>query len=125
MSDHAARAEAYRAWRAAQPSDARTPAPAAVERKNAKRNAAVPRDQWPAWAAAVAALAKAEDRGVGDTIGRTVGPVGGDVFKKWFRRMTGASCGCDARQRRFNDLYPYGEESQEIRPAFEQPSTAV
>ncbi len=70
-------------------------------------DAPVPRDEWPLWAKTVARLASPEDRGVGDTIARTIGPVGGDAFKKWFHTFTGHPCGCDFRQERLNDLFGY------------------
>lgn len=54
-----------------------------------------------------ARLATPEDRSVGDTIPRTIGPVGGDAFKTWFHALTGHPCGCEDRQERFNALYAY------------------
>jgi len=67
----------------------------------------VSRDEWPLWAKTIARLAASEDRGVGDTIARTIGPVGGDAFKEWYAALTGHPCGCDVRQERLNTLYAY------------------
>jgi hypothetical protein len=76
----------------------------------------VSRDEWPLWAKTIARLAASEDRGVGDTIARTIGPVGGDAFKKWFQTLTGHPCGCNARQERLNALYPLGPTSSPPAP---------
>lgn len=73
----------------------------------ATRRPPVPRDEWPLWAKTIARLATSEDSGVGDTITRTIGPVGCDDYKKWFKALTGHPCGCNARQERFNLLYEY------------------
>lgn len=67
---------------------------------------AVPHMDWPLWAKALAFRAIPEDRGIGDVIARTVGPIGGDAFKKWFKTIFGADCGCDARQEGFNLKWP-------------------
>jgi hypothetical protein len=48
-----------------------------------------------------------EDRGVGDTVTRTIGRIGGDAFKKWFHALTGHPCGCDTRHERLNARYPF------------------
>jgi hypothetical protein len=68
---------------------------------------AMPRSQWPLGIALVAMLARPEDRGIGDTVARVVGPVGGDLFKAWYRRVTGQDCGCGTRQESLNATYPY------------------
>lgn len=49
--------------------------------------------------------ARAGDRGLGDIVAREVGPVGGDVFKAWFKAVLGRSCGCEARQEALNQRY--------------------
>lgn len=62
--------------------------------------------QWPLWARGVRLNAKPPDRGVGDTIERTVGRVGGRLFKKWSNAV-GFNCGCIARRDKLNRQYPY------------------
>jgi hypothetical protein len=75
------------------------------------RKIEVPRQDWPMWAKMIAAKARPEDRGVGDTIERTLGPVGGDAFKRWYQDIFGRSCGCGTRRDLFNLQYPYGPEN--------------
>jgi hypothetical protein len=48
-----------------------------------------------------------EDVGVGDTLARIVGPIGGDAYKKWYLETFGKSCGCTERQQTLNELFPY------------------
>ncbi len=69
--------------------------------------ATIPRDQWPMAARIVAKLATPADVGVGDTLARTIDPLGGDIFKRWYKRITGAKCGCQNRQGSLNAMYPY------------------
>lgn len=66
-----------------------------------------PRANWPRWAKAIAWLKADADAGVGDTIARVIGPVGGAAFKAWFKKLTGHSCGCVERQEELNRQYPY------------------
>lgn len=72
-------------------------------------NPAVPRDQWPAWAKALALVRKPDDSGLGDVIARIVGPIGGDAYKAWHMRTFGESCGCADRQAGLNAKYPLGD----------------
>lgn len=51
-------------------------------------------------------LLKEGDRGLGDVVERTIGPVGGDAFKKWYKKLTGESCNCKERQEDWNYMYP-------------------
>ena len=64
-----------------------------------------PRDQWPAFAVAVAALATAGDVGVGSTIKRLLGSFG-EAYKAVLRGM-GVDCGCDARAAEWDVMYRY------------------
>jgi hypothetical protein len=68
---------------------------------------AVPKAQWPFGIAAVAMFARPGDRGIGDTVARTIGPIGGDLFKEWWKKITGTDCGCGGRQEHLNAAYPY------------------
>ena len=48
-----------------------------------------------------------EDSGVGDTIARVIGPIGGDAYKQWFLETFGKACGCTERQDQLNERFPY------------------
>ncbi len=47
------------------------------------------------------------DKGIGDTIERIVGPVGGDAFKKLYKSIMKQDCGCNYRRDLLNKEYPY------------------
>jgi hypothetical protein len=64
-------------------------------------------ERWPVWAKLVARLRSPADTGVGDTLAWIVGPVGGDAYKKWFLDTFGKSCGCEERQEKLNEIFPY------------------
>lgn len=51
-------------------------------------------------------LAKEGDRGLGDIVARKIGPIGGDAFKEWYKKIFGKSCGCSERQEDWNLQYP-------------------
>ena len=68
---------------------------------------AKPREQWPGWAKLIALASNSQDKGVGDTVARTIGPIGGEQFKAWYLKITGHSCGCSERQYLLNQLYPF------------------
>ncbi len=51
-------------------------------------------------------FAKHGDRGAGDIIARSIGPIGGDAFKKWYKTIFGKGCGCGARQEVLNQRWP-------------------
>lgn len=71
-------------------------------------SAGVPRERWPRRVRLLARFAKPRERGVGDTLARLLGKVGGEVWKGWYQRLTGKDCGCGDRQGRLNERYPYG-----------------
>lgn len=48
-----------------------------------------------------------DDNGVGDTIARVVGPIGGEAYKAWFLQTFGKACGCTERQDQLNERFPY------------------
>lgn len=66
-----------------------------------------PAQNWPAWTLVVSLFAAPEDRGIGDTIARIIGPAGGNAFKRWYKKTFSKSCGCSERQKTLNRLYPY------------------
>jgi hypothetical protein len=66
---------------------------------------------WPMNAFGVVAralklMAKPEDVGIGDTIARVIGPIGGDAYKAWFKETFGKTCGCTERQDALNVMFP-------------------
>lgn len=61
---------------------------------------------WPLILMPLKLLAKEEDRGLGDIVARTVGPIGGEAWKKWHLRVFGRPCGCKERQEDWNLMYP-------------------
>lgn len=65
---------------------------------------AIPRERWPAWAAALADAAEPEDKGVGDVIERKLAE-GGIVFKASIK-LLGWNCGCNSRRDMDNAMYP-------------------
>lgn len=74
-------------------------------RATSPKPAAVPREKWPMWAAAIALLKSDEDIGVGSTIERELGRAG-KAFKVTMRTL-GIPCGCNRRRAEFDALYPY------------------
>lgn len=63
-------------------------------------------EPWPLVLIPLKALAKEGDRGSGDIIARTVGPIGGEAFKKWYKLLFGKDCGCGNRQEALNRRWP-------------------
>ena len=77
-----------------------------------QRQESKPAGVWPAnifgvVARALKLMRTPEDKGVGDTIARVVGPIGGDAYKVWFMDTFGRSCGCTERQDSLNERFPY------------------
>lgn len=62
--------------------------------------------EWPLILRPFKLMAKEGDRGLGDIIARTIGPIGGDAYKKWYKTIYGKSCGCSERQETLNWEYP-------------------
>jgi len=63
-------------------------------------------EPWPLVLGPLKLLAKEGDRGAGDIIARVIGPIGGEAFKKWYRQLFGADCGCGKRQEFLNLKWP-------------------
>ena len=61
---------------------------------------------WPIYARPLKLLAISGDKGLGDIIARTIGPIGGDAYKAWFKLAFGKSCGCTERQNSLNQKFP-------------------
>jgi hypothetical protein len=66
-----------------------------------------PPQPWPRWALAMADHRTPEDTGLGDTVARIIGPIGGDLFQVWFHKVTGRNCRCKQRQAWLNRKYPF------------------
>jgi len=61
---------------------------------------------WPIAMIPIKLMAKPGDRGAGDIIARIIGPLGGEAFKAWYKKIFGRECGCNARQDAWNAIYP-------------------
>lgn len=66
-----------------------------------------PFGQWPLWAKALSLLKSDTDAGIGDTVARTIGDSNSAKFKEWYKKTFGKSCGCNARQNKWNVEFPY------------------
>lgn len=66
----------------------------------------IPRKDWPIWAKALAQFAKPEDKGIGDVVARMIGDENSAAFKNWFKLTFGKDCGCNGRQKLWNQTYP-------------------
>lgn len=66
----------------------------------------IPRDQWPIWAKALAQFSKPEDKGIGDVVARMIGDESSAKFKAWYLATLGRPCGCNGRQKLWNQEYP-------------------
>jgi hypothetical protein len=77
---------------------------------------AIPFERWPAHYKALAKFAKPGDIGIGNVVERVIGPLGGTLFKIWYKQITGKSCGCGARKQMLNERYPLNRNvrSQEL-----------
>ena len=56
---------------------------------------------------AIRPMAIVGELGVGDTLARLIGPIGGEAYKQWFENKFGRTCGCTERQAQLNKQYPY------------------
>jgi len=64
------------------------------------------KSKWPVILQPMRLLAQPQDKGLGDIIARTIGPLGGEAFKDWYKRLFGRDCNCNARQEAWNAMYP-------------------
>lgn len=69
-----------------------------------------PKEEWPTWVKLAALEKNDSDKGVGDTIARCIGAIGGNLYKAWYEKVTGQKCGCAERQEALNLKYPYARE---------------
>jgi hypothetical protein len=70
-------------------------------------NMAKPFNQWPLWAKTLSLVKSDSDKGVGDTIARTIGDSNSAAFKAWYMVTFKRSCGCAARQEKWNKEFQY------------------
>lgn len=63
-------------------------------------------EPWPVLLLPLKAIAKEGDTGAGDIIARTIGPIGGEAFKVWYKKIFGKDCGCGGRQDYLNKRWP-------------------
>lgn len=75
--------------------------------QDGRPNIGIRRSDWPAWAKAVALLKNDTDVGVGTTVERVIGPIGGDKFKEYYKKLTGHPCSCGIRRDQLDAHYPY------------------
>ncbi len=61
---------------------------------------------WPILLRPLRLLARSGDTGLGDIVERTIGPIGGQAFEKWYLTTFGRSCGCPERREEWNARYP-------------------
>ncbi len=66
----------------------------------------ISQDQWPMWAKVLSKRAIPEDKGIGDVVARTIGPEASGAFKAFYEMTFGKSCGCNGRQKLWNQQYP-------------------
>lgn len=62
---------------------------------------------WPIWARLVRSRRIAGDRGVGDTVERTVGIFGSEAFRFWHYCVFGGRKPCPACPSKWNRVYAY------------------
>ena len=62
---------------------------------------------WPIWARLVRSRRTAGDRGVGDTVERTIGIFGSDDFRFWHYCVFGSRKPCPACPSKWNRAFPY------------------
>lgn len=74
---------------------------------------AIPLAKWTSWARLIATMRVAADIGVGDTFERLASWMGGRKYKAILAKA-GIPCGCGARKRKWNTLYPYSMFSQNV-----------
>jgi hypothetical protein len=62
--------------------------------------------RWPVALRPLKLRAVSGDTGAGDIIERTIGPLGGNAFKAWYKIIFGRECGCNTRKQHWNNRYP-------------------
>lgn len=75
-------------------------------RIDAKPVKVTPSVEWPIWAKTLKAMAKPEDKGIGDVVYRMIGDEKSEAFEAWHLATFGKPCDCTARRERWNRLYP-------------------
>jgi len=73
---------------------------------------AIPNAKRPLWAKAMALLKSTSDRGVGDTVERTIGKSNSAAFKAWYLATFKKSCGCGERKNECISKYNYADNQR-------------
>lgn len=76
-----------------------------LARNATKGPTAVKNYEWPIFLKPFKLLAQPGDKGLGDIVARTVGPIGGDAYKAWYKTIFNRTCGCTERQDQLNQRY--------------------
>lgn len=71
--------------------------------------AAVAPEKWPKLVKLIARFRQPADKGIGDTLARNLAKFGAKSMAHAYTMITGADCGCENRQKKLNDAYPYGK----------------
>jgi hypothetical protein len=82
----------------------------------------LPVEDWPIWVVVASLFRAAGDRGIGDTLGRELGGVKTEAWKRHHEAVFGLwspPCSCPAKLRTWNRLYPYA------KPAVPAPRAAT
>ncbi len=66
---------------------------------------------WPPWAVALRQFANPEDKGIGDVVARMIGAENSAAFKLWFKETFNRDCGCNGRQKLWNQTYPLNSKA--------------
>ena len=66
----------------------------------------IPFDEWPIALKYYSLRRKNGDTGIGDILERSFGKIGGNLFKKFWKSVTGKECGCGKRKEWLNERYP-------------------
>lgn len=62
--------------------------------------------KWPLFLMPLRLLAQPSDKGLGDLVGRVIGPMGGTAFEEWYLKTFGRPCGCGDRRANLNARFP-------------------
>lgn len=63
--------------------------------------------EWPRIAKWISKAGKRSDIGLGDTVERIAGAVGGELYKKYYKKLMKEDCGCEGRKAILNTRFPY------------------
>lgn len=62
---------------------------------------------WPLFLQPLKLFAKPDDKGLGDIVERTIGPIGGNLYNRWYIKTFGTKCPkCTEDKNNLNARYP-------------------